>query len=119
MTVEAPHVEFFVRDDRVVEITFYDRELAQTSVSDRRVTAIAEAPAGRQKLEFSEQDGALLSTEPLPEGDGYTVVVQVRESETARPKNYRVVLHDEICTECNRAEYACTCEEDAHEEHGH
>lgn len=119
VTTDAPHVEFFVRDDRTVEITFYDNELAPTSVADRRVTAIAEAQAGRKKLEFSETNGALISTEPLPAGDGYTVVVQVRESATARPKNYRVVLHDEMCAECRRAEYACTCEEGEHEGHGH
>ena len=119
VTTDAPHVELFVRDDRTVEITFYDNELAPTSVADRRVTAIVEAQAGRKKLEFSETNGALISTEPLPEGDGYTVVVQVRESATARPKNYRVVLHDEMCAECRRAEYACTCEEGDHEGHGH
>lgn len=119
VTTDAPHLEFFLRKDRTVEVTFYDSELSPTAVGDRQVSAIAEVPAGRKKFDLVEKNGALVSSVPLPGGDGYTVVLQVRESATARPKNYRFVLHEEVCAECNRAEYACTCGEGDHEGHGH
>ena len=44
------------------------------------------------------------------------MVVQVRASATAKPTNFRVLYHDEVCGECKRAEYACVCD-DAGKEH--
>ncbi len=83
-------------------------------------TAIVEAPAGRTKLDFIIRDGALVSQQPLPAGEGYRVVVQLRADASARPVNYRVDYHDETCPDCARAEYACTCEGHAGgDAHGH
>lgn len=110
LTAAAPHAEFFVDADRHVVVTFYDAELRPLAVGSAIVTATAEAPAGKEKLVFSSRDGALVSTTPLPIGEGYRVVVQIKSDASARPANYRVDFHDEICGECQRAEYACTCE---------
>lgn len=113
LTTEAPHAEFFVQPDRTVAVSFYDSDLKPVAVSERAVTATAEAKSGKVKLEFTEKDGALVSKDPLPEGDNYTVVVQIRDSVVAKPKNYRVLFHDEVCGECKRAEYACICDDTA------
>ena len=49
--------------------------------------------------------------------DGVIIAVgQVRDTATAKPKNYRVLFHDETCKECKLAEYACVCD-DAGKEH--
>ncbi|WP_277558599.1 hypothetical protein [Ereboglobus sp. PH5-10] len=115
VTQTSPHVEFLVGKDRIVTVSFYDDALKSTPIANRIVTAIAEAKSGKTRLDFIEKDGALVSGKPLPDGDGYTIVLQVRDSDGARPKNYRIVFHDEVCAECKRAEYACICEgEDAH-----
>lgn len=114
VTEAAPHVEFFVDRDRAVVVSFYDDKLQPVAPAARVVAAIV----GRTRLEFVGKDGAMVSTAPLPEGDGYTVVLQVRESPEARPVNYRVVFHDEECPGCKRAEYACTCDH-AEADHGH
>lgn len=121
LTTEAPHVEFFVQKDRTIAVSFYDKDLKPVAASGQVVNATAEAKTGKVKLEFAAKDGALISTAPLPEGDDYTVVVQVREAAGAKPKNYRVLFHDEICAECKHAEYACTCDEAGgdHSEHKH
>jgi hypothetical protein len=111
LTTEAPHVEFFVQKDRAVAVSFYDKDLKPVAASGQVVNATAEAKTGKVKLEFTAKDGALISTAPLPEGEDYTVVVQVREAAGAKPKNYRVLFHDEICAECKRAEYACACDD--------
>ena len=81
--------------------------------------AVAEAKTGTVPLTFTEKDGILVSSAPLPEGDGYRVVVQVRETAQAKPKNYRVEFHDEVCGECKRAEYACACDDAGGEKHDH
>lgn len=119
LTEAAPHAEFFVEKDRTVAITFYDAGLQPLAPGAQVVSAIAEAPGGKVKLEFDKTAAGFVSRQPLPEGDGYTVVVQLREAAGAKPKNYRVVLHDETCDECQRAEYACVCEGGGHAEHGH
>lgn len=118
LTTDAPHVEFFVEKDRTVVVTFYDKALKPVALSGQMVTATAEAKSGKKTLEFAEKNGALVSKSALPEGDDYNVVVQVRSNANARPTNYRVLFHDEVCGECKRAEYACVCD-DAGKEHDH
>lgn len=119
LTTEAPHVEFFVEKDRTVVVSFYDKALKSVPVSGQVVTATAEAKTGKVKLDFAEKDGVLVSKNSLPEGDDYTVVVQIRDSVAAKSKNYRVLFHDEVCAECKHAEYACICDDagGAHEKH--
>lgn len=121
VTTEAPHVEFFVEKDRTVTVAFYDKDLKPVAPSGQVVSAVAEAKTGKVNLAFAAKDGALVSSAPLPEGDGYRIVVQVRDSAQGKPKNYRVEFHDEVCGECKRAEYACICEEHGEEagEHKH
>ena len=119
LTSEAPHVEFFVEKDRTVTVSFYDQDLKPIAPSGQVVSAVAEAKTGKANLSFSAKDGSLASTVPLPEGDGYRVVLQVRESAAAKPKNYRLEFHDEVCGECKRAEYACICDEHGDEENAH
>jgi len=118
LTTDAPHVEFFVEKDRTVTVSFYDKALKPLALSGQVVSATAEAKSGKVNLAFAEKGGALVSKTALPEGDDYTVVVQVRDNASARPKNYRVLFHDEVCGECKRAEYACVCD-DAGKEHDH
>ena len=111
LTTEAPRPEFFVEKDRTVSIAFYDANQKQVPAGAQSVTAIAEAKSGRKKLEFEKKGDLLVSKSPLPEGNGYTVVVQYRTTAEARPKNFRVLLDLETCGGCSRAEYACTCHE--------
>ena len=118
LTTDAPHAEFFVEKDRTVVVSFYDKALKPVPVSGQAVSATAEAKSGKVKLDFVEKNGALVSKTALPEGDDYNVVVQIKDNANARPKNYRVLFHDEICGECKRAEYACICD-DAGKEHKH
>mgnify|MGYP001582854534 CR=1 FL=1 len=118
VTTAAPHAEFFVEKDRKVAITFYDQNLKTLTLTGQVVTATAEAKTGKVGLEFAAKGGALVSNVALPKGDDYTVVLQVRDTASARPKIYRVEFHDEVCKECKRAEYACACE-DAGKDHDH
>lgn len=118
LTTDAPHAEFFVEKNRKVVVSFYDKALKPVALSGQTVSATAEAKSGKVQLAFEEKNGALVSKTALPEGDDYTVVVQIRDTANARPKNYRVLFHDEVCGECKRAEYACTCD-DAGKEHDH
>lgn len=114
-----PRAEFFVNAERKVEIRFYDAEMNAVSPGAHVVNVIAESPAGKARLSFAVAGDALISSEALPEGDGYTIVVQIKAGPEAKSQNFRIPYHAEICGECNRAEYACTCDHAGGEEHGH
>jgi hypothetical protein len=108
--VESGHLEFFVQPDKKVNITFYDKDLKVQPAGEQVVTAIAEAPAGKAKLSFDKTGDSLISTAPLPEGDGYRIVLQVKANADAKPQNIRIEYHTEVCDKCKRAEYACICD---------
>jgi hypothetical protein len=107
----TPSAEFFVEKDRTVSIAFYDAELKAQAPSAQVVTATAEAPSGKAKLEFEKKGNMLVSKSPLPEGEGYQVVLQVKDTADAKAKNFRIKLLTHICKGCSNPEYACTCDE--------
>ncbi len=115
------HAEFFVQPDRKVSITFYDEALKQVAPTGQEIKVIAEAPTGKVTLEFEKGATGYLSKTALPAGDGYRIVVQIKNDATAKPQNFRVDFHTEICKECGHPEYACTCAHAGgdHSGHGH
>ena len=104
-----PRAEFFVEKDKTVSINFYDASMRPVAPTNQNVTVIAEAIDGKQTLEFEKKGGALVSKTKLPEGDGYNVVVQFKQTADARPQNFRIKYDAHTCGECKRAEYACIC----------
>ncbi|AHF93371.1 hypothetical protein OPIT5_27275 [Opitutaceae bacterium TAV5] len=101
--------EFFVNADRKVEITFYDAALKPVAPAAQVVAVTAELKSGRIALELEKTAAGFVSKEPLPQGEPYRVVVQVRETPEASPKNFRVRFDLHTCGGCDRPEYACTC----------
>jgi hypothetical protein len=106
----TPHpAEFFVTPERKVEITFYDAASQPVAPGSQVVSVIAETPGGRRTLTLAPTTTGFVSTEALPEGEPYRVVVQIRPDSGATPQNFRVDLNLEVCGGCDHAEYACTC----------
>lgn len=105
----APRAEFFVEKNHTVTITFYDADLKPVAVADQAVTVIADGKGGKSKLEFEKKGDVLVSKGPLPEGDGYNLVVQIKQKGEGKPENFRIKFDQKICAECKRPEYACTC----------
>ena len=107
---EAPRAEFFMEKDRTVSITFYDANLKPVPATEQVVTAVAEAPSGKVKIEFEKKGDVLISKIPMPEGN-YNVVLQFKSKPDAKVKNFRIPLNLDNCGGCKRAEYACICED--------
>jgi len=107
----TPTAEFFIEKDRNVTINFYDASMKPVPVKEQTVAIVANAKAGQQKIEFAKKGDALVSNTKLPDGDGYNVVVQYKPSGDAKPQNYRFTIDTSTCGGCQRAEYACTCDE--------
>lgn len=104
------HAEFFVQADRKVSVTFYDASMKPVSPSTQQIKTIAEAKTGKATLEFEKTNEAFVSKTSLPEGDGYRIVVQIKNDALAKPQNFRIDYIPAICSGCKRAEYACICE---------
>ena len=104
-----PRAEFVVEKDRSVTINFYREDMKPVPATTQNVTVIADAKEGKAKLEFEKNGDSLVSKTKLPEGNGYNVVVQFKQTASAKPQNFRLKLDLAICGECKRAEYACIC----------
>ena len=103
--------EFFVEKDRTISIAMYDAALKAQPASTEVITATAEAPTGKTKIEFEKKGDHLVSKTKLPEGEGYQVVLQAKSTPEAKTKNFRIKLQLHICKGCGNGEYACTCDE--------
>lgn len=107
----SKQAEFLVEKDRTISIVVYDAALKSQPATNEVITATAEAPSGKVKIDFEVKDGKLISKTKLPEGEGYQVVLQAKATPEAKTKNFRIKLQLYICKECGNAEYACTCDE--------
>ena len=105
----GPRAEFFVEKDHTVTVTFYDASLKPVPATAQVVSVVADAKGGKSTLEFEKKDDVLVSKGKLPEGDGYNLVVQLKQSADAKPQNFRIKFDQKICNECKRPEYACIC----------
>ena len=104
-----PKAEFYLEKDHTVTITFYDAKLKPLPAASQTVSVIADAKGGKATVEFEKKGAVLVSKTKLPEGDGYNVVVQFKQTDVAKPQNFRFKLETHTCGECKRAEYACIC----------
>lgn len=105
-----PHAEFVIEKDRSVTINFYNHDMKPVAVTTQAVTVQTDAKDGKAKLEFEKKGDSLVSKTKLPEGDGYNIIVQFKQTADAKPLNLRFKLDLATCGECKRAEYACSCE---------
>jgi hypothetical protein len=105
-----PHAEFVVEKDHTVTINFYNEEMKPVAATTQNVTVLADAKDGKAKLEFDKKGNSLVSKTKLPEGDGYNVVVQFKQTAEVKPQNFRFKLDMHTCGECKRAEYGCICD---------
>ena len=106
----TPRAEFFVEKDNRVTVTFYDEKLKPVPVAGQVIAITAEPASGKVKLELEKKGDVLVSKEPLPKGDGYNIVVQVKATADAKPQNFRLKFDLHLCGECKFKEYACTCD---------
>ena len=56
------------------------------------MTVIADAKGGKATVEFEKKGDVLVSKTKLPEGDGYNLVVQFKQTADAKPQNFRFKL---------------------------
>ena len=111
LEMQGKNAEFLVAEDRTISIAFYDAAMKPQAPTTEVAAATAEAPARKARLEFEKKGNLLVSKTPLPAGELYTVVVQLKATADAKSRNFRIPLNLSLCKPCGNAEYACTCDE--------
>lgn len=107
-TVE-PRAEFFVLPDRKVQITFLDAAGKPVAPTEQTVTVTAGERSAPKTLAFAKAGNALVSTTPLPAGDGIPAVVQIKPAAAGKVVTEKFNVDLSKCGECKLAEYACIC----------
>ena len=110
LTVIEPHAEFFVTAERQVQITFVDDNLQPIPPAGQTVIVTAGSRSAPTTLNFVRRGNVLLSDSALPTGNDFPTVVQIKTTPTAKTAVARFNLNMIVCSECQNAEYACTCD---------
>ena len=108
---EPDRAELVIRDDGKVAVSFLAEAGTSGDIGERLVTLFAQLETGRTEITLVWEGETLVSEEPLPQPEGYTLVVQIRSKADAKPVNARVQYISHICGGCSLKEYACTCED--------
>ncbi len=104
-----PHAEFYVEKDKTATITFYDEAMKPIAAVGQSATLAIDTNGSKTKLEFEKKGDVLVTQGNLPDGESHSVVLQLKQSPEAKPANFRFTIDGNVCGECKRAEYACTC----------
>ncbi len=121
ITSVEPHLEFFVTDARLIQITFLNEDGKAIAPKDQALSLIGGDRQNPVRLRFTKKGNVLVSDNALPEGNNLPIVLSIKadaKSKTIREK-FNLNLSD--CPTCEYKEYACICEhgEESHEGHDH
>jgi len=110
LTGVEPHAEFFVMDDRKVQIAFVGEDIKAIPAAEQVVTVVAGERSDPTNLKFEKVGDVLISDKPLPDGNDFPVIVQIKTSADAKSVREKFNVNLDQCPTCKYKEYACTCE---------
>lgn len=108
--------EFYVTDDRKVQITFLDEENKAIAPAAQTVSVICGDRSNPTTLSPTKKgDGVeLVSSATLPDGNNFPTIVTVQTTPDAKPARAKFTLNMTQCPSCDHKEYACTCDHHDH-----
>lgn len=114
-----PHLEFFVTEDRKVQITALGEDGKAMPIGEQTVRVTGGSRSNPTRMTFEKEGDVLLSDVAFPEGNDFPVVVQIKPTPDAETVIEKFNLNLVDCPTCDYQEYACTCEHGDHEGHDH
>jgi len=113
-------LEFFVTDDRKVQISFLNDQGDVVSPQNQNVSFVGGDRSNPTRLQFDKSGKVLLSQSTLPDLKNMPAILNVKVSQGAKAVRERFNINMSTCPECSLHEYACICghEEKAAAEHG-
>ncbi len=116
---DGAELEFLVREDGKIQITFLDHGYAIAPPKEQSVSLIGGDRSAPSIFNFPTGRPILVSDEPIPDIKNMPVILSIKNSLTDRTVRERFNLNLSTCPECDYKEYACVCEhgEGHHDEH--
>ncbi len=112
ITDVEPHAEFFVNKEQKIEIRFVDDANKVVAPGEQSVTVTMGDRKSPTKLTFTKDGDKLVSDQAIPKGEKLPTVVQIKVKKGAKAVTEKFNLDLSECSECDHAEYACTCDHD-------
>lgn len=109
LTAVEPHLEFLVTKDRKVEIIALSKDLKPAKMSGQVISVTAGDRSKPTKLDLKEDGDKLVSSNALPEGNGFPVSVSIKPGASGKAVYEKFNLDMSKCPECKNPEYACIC----------
>jgi len=111
-TPGVENVELFINKEGAAEITLLNKEGQPVPLEQQSVAVTAGPRATAKKLTVEKKAQAFV-TSKLPEGKEFPVVIQLKETATAKAQTLRLALDLNVCPECQKPEYVCQCDHEA------
>jgi hypothetical protein len=102
----TPNAEFNVKDGKV-HITLLDKDLKPIALADQMLTLTAGERSKASKVEVTKAGTDFVAT--LPAGEKYWCIFQLKETKDAKALTFRIQYEAEVCGECKKPEWRCTC----------
>lgn len=102
----TPSAEFNVKAGKI-HLTLLDKDLKPIALAEQALTITAGERASAKKLAVTKEGNDF--TAPLPKGEDYWCIFQIKEKKDAKAITFRIHYMAEICAECKLAEWRCTC----------
>ncbi|MDA1068324.1 MAG: hypothetical protein O3C43_17690 [Verrucomicrobia bacterium] len=112
-------LEFFVTDERKVQISFLNDQGEVVAPKDQAVSLVGGDRSDPTRLQFETKGKVLLSKSALPDLKNMPAILNVKASPGAEPVRERFNINMSTCPECSLHEYACICGHEEEREHGH
>lgn len=110
LTSVEPHLEFFVTEDRKVQISSVNDDEELQPIADQEVSVIGGDRSNPTRMKFTKQGDVLVSDIAFPAGNDFPVVVMITPATDSKKVTEKFNLNLEQCPECPNKEYACTCD---------
>lgn len=115
-----PHLEFFVTDDRKVQIAALGEDGKAIPIAEQSVRVTGGDRSNPTRMSFAKKGDVLVSDIAFPEGNDFPVVVQIKTAPDAESAMEKFNLNLADCPTCDYLEYACICDHSGdHEGHDH
>ena len=109
----TPHLEVAAKNGQFV-IYVLDGADKPVPLGGRTLAITAGDRSKPEKLSVTKIGEAF--TAPIPKGEEFPIVFQIREKEGAKPLTARMNYNAKPCPECNKPEWMCACGSEKKEE---
>lgn len=121
ITSVEPHLEFYLTEERKIQITFLNDHGEVIAPKEQVVSLIGGDRQNPIRLRFASKGSVLLSDKALSEGNNLPIILSIKPDAKSKTVRERFNLNLSDCPTCDYLEYACICEhgEEDHEGHDH